>query len=77
MQDPTGKEETKAMTVRLPADQALALEKIAQIDDVPVAEAVRSAISAHIASRRGDEAFQRRVRELIERDREILERLLD
>lgn len=68
---------TKAMTVRLPSEQALALEKIAQIDDIPVAEAVRNAITTHIETRRGDEDFQRRIRELMERDRDILERLLD
>jgi hypothetical protein len=69
--------DTKAMTVRLSADQAQELEKIAQIDDVPIAEAVRAAIAEHISSRRKDREFQRRVREIIDQDRAILERLID
>jgi hypothetical protein len=72
-----GTADTRAMTVRLSAEQAEELEKIAQIDDVPIAEAVRSAIAEHITSRRQDREFQRRVREVIEQDRAILERLID
>ena len=69
--------DTKAMTVRLSVDQAAELEKIAQIDDVPIAEAVRMAVAEHISARRNDPDFKRRVREIIEQDRAILERLID
>ena len=69
--------ETKAFTVRLPEDQASALEKIAQVDDMPLAEAVRTAIQAHIETRRKDQDFQNRLREIIEQDRKILEQLAD
>ncbi len=68
-------EETKAMTLRLPAKQAKVLEAVAQIDDVPVAEAVRTAISAHIEARRGDEEFRERLKRTLEEQRDILERL--
>lgn len=68
-------DETKAMTLRLPARQAKELEAVAQIDDVPVAEAVREAITAHIARRRRDEEFRARLKRTLEKQRDILERL--
>lgn len=68
-------EETKAMTLRLPAQQAKELEAVAQIDRVPVAEAVRTAIETHIRERRADEEFRARLRHALEEQRDILERL--
>lgn len=68
-------EETRAMTVRLPSTQARELEAVAQVDGVPVAEAVRSAIEGHIVSRRADEEFRARLRRSLEENRDILERL--
>ena len=67
--------ETKAMTLRLPAEQARALEKVAQIDDVTVTDAVREAIGAHIEARRGDQSFQERLRRSLDEQRDILELL--
>jgi len=67
--------ETRAMTIRLTTQQAEELEKIAQIDHVPIAEAVRQAVTAHIQERRTDPEFQERVRRIIDQDRAILERL--
>jgi hypothetical protein len=66
---------TKTMTLRLAQQQAEALEAIAHADGVPVAEAVRTAISAHIEQRRADKAFQKRLRVSLERNRRILEEL--
>jgi hypothetical protein len=68
-------EETRAMTMRLSATQAKELETVAQVDGVPVAEAVRSAIEGHIAARRQDEEFRARLRRSLEENRDILERL--
>lgn len=65
----------KAMTVRLPADQATELEAVARVDEVPVSEAVRKAIAAHIETRRKDKEFRSRLKRLIEQNREILDRL--
>ncbi|MEX2196823.1 MAG: ribbon-helix-helix protein, CopG family [Thermoleophilaceae bacterium] len=65
----------KAMTLRLPDDKAAELEAIARADEMPISEAVRSAIEHHIESRRADKDFQARLASLIERDKEILERL--
>ncbi len=63
------------MTVRLPDDQATDLEAMAQVDGVPVAEAVRRAIASQIEARRKDKAFQARLQASLERNRKILERL--
>jgi hypothetical protein len=65
----------KSMTLRLTEDQAADLEAIARIENVPVAEEVRKALAAHIATRRKDRAFQARLRASMERNSEILKRL--
>ena len=67
----------KNMTLRLSDEQAAELEAIAEVENVPVAEAVRQALAAHIAARRKDRAFQQRLRESIERNQEILRRLAE
>ena len=66
---------TKAMTLRLPAEQAAELEAVARADQKPVSEAVREAIDKLIAERRKDKEFQARLRAMIDEDRAILERL--
>jgi predicted DNA-binding protein len=66
---------TKAMTLRLPADKAAELEALARADSKPVSDTVREAIDRLIEERRKDKAFRARLREMIEEDRAILERL--
>jgi len=68
-------DDTKAMTLRLPRDQAEELEAVALVEERPVAEVVREAISAHIDARRRNEAFQKKLREKLQRNRRILEKL--
>ena len=65
----------KAMTLRLPSDQADALELVADVDGVSVSEAVRDAIESHIENRRADEGFQQRLAASMERHKRILDRL--
>lgn len=65
----------KAMTLRLPAEQADALELVAEVDGVSMSEAVRDAIESHIENRRSDDGFQERLAASIERHRRILDRL--
>ena len=65
----------KALTLRLPIDQAEALEAIAGVDEVSINEEIRRAIAAHIEARRQDDEFRERLRASMERNREILERL--
>ena len=67
--------ETKSFTLRLPAPLAEELATVADIDSVPVQQAVRDAIAGHIEARRKDRAFQERLRASADRHREILERL--
>lgn len=68
-------ETQKAMTLRLDAEQAEALEYIAAVDGVSVSEAVRDAIESHIETRRADDGFQARLADSMERHKRILDRL--
>jgi predicted DNA-binding protein len=65
----------KAMTLRLPPDQASALEAVAEVNGVTVAEEVRKAIQARIDALRSDPDFQARLRDHLERNQEILKGL--
>ena len=66
---------SKAMTLRLAEEQARELEAMARVERIPVSELVRDAIDSHIAARRKDKAFQKRLQQMLVDDREILERL--
>jgi predicted DNA-binding protein len=70
-----GERNPKAMTLRLPPEQAEALEAAAQVNGVTVAEEVRTAIWARLDALRADPDFQARLREHLERNREILKGL--
>jgi hypothetical protein len=65
----------KAMTVRLPIQQARELEAVAEVDEMTVSDAVRVAIDEHIQARRKDAAFRARLHESIRANQDILERL--
>jgi len=65
----------KTMTVRLSDEQAAALEAVARIDEMPVSEAVRSAIDERIAARRADQAFQERRRQIMKDNQRAFELL--
>lgn len=62
----------KAMTIRLSAEQAEALETVASVENLPISEVIRAAISEHIESRRQDARFQDGLKERIERARRFL-----
>jgi predicted transcriptional regulator len=64
----------KAMTIRLSADQAEALETVATVEDLPVSDVIRAAITDHIAARRRDPHFQEGLRARIERAQRLLDR---
>ena len=68
---------TKAMSLRLPEDTAAELAAIARTEEMPVSEAVRQAIDNHIAARRADKDFQKRLKKRLEEDRQVLERLAE
>jgi predicted DNA-binding protein len=68
---------TKATSLRLSPELAAELGAVARAEGVPVSDVVRAAISKHIATRRADEVFQARLKEQMEKDREVLERLTE
>jgi predicted transcriptional regulator len=66
---------SKAMTLRLTDEQAREVEAVARADRIPVSELIRDAIDSHIAHRREDNEFRARLRQMMEEDRAILDRL--
>jgi predicted transcriptional regulator len=65
----------KTMTLRLSDEQARQLEAVARVDETTVSDAVRQAIDERIAARRADQDFQKRLRRMLEENKEALERL--
>ena len=66
---------TKNMTVRLPDDLAADAEALARVEGKSVNELVKDALADTVERRRRDPKFKARVRQIIEEDRELLERL--
>lgn len=65
----------KTTTVRLPEDLADTVEAVARGRGVSVNTVVVDALQAEVERVKGDKDFVARLRELTERDREILDRL--
>jgi predicted DNA-binding protein len=66
---------SKATSLRLPEPLAAELAAVARADGMPISEAVRQAIEKHIAERRADEEFQKRLKQLLEDEQKLLKRL--
>lgn len=66
---------TRNMTVRLPDDLAADAEALARVEGKSVNETIKDALSEAVERRRRDPKFKARVRQIIEEDRELLERL--
>jgi predicted transcriptional regulator len=66
---------TKAMTLRLSPDRAAELEAIARAEEMPVSDTVRVAIDKLIEEKRNDAEFQQRLRQLMDENKRVLERL--
>jgi predicted transcriptional regulator len=62
----------KAMTIRLSAEQADALETVANVEQRAVSEVIRAAIAEHIEGRRRDPGFQQGLQARIERASQLL-----
>ena len=62
----------KAMTIRLSAEQAEALNTVATVDGMPVTQVIRAAIAEHIELRKDDPVFQDGLRQRIERAQRML-----
>jgi len=67
------KPKEKAMTVRMPVDQAESLELIATVDSRSVTWIIRQAVSQYQLERLKDPAFQTRLRAYIKRQQLLLE----
>lgn len=62
------------MTIRLSEDQAVALETVATVENLPVSEVIRAAIAEHVESRARDPVFQKSLRERIHRAERLLKK---
>jgi predicted DNA-binding protein len=68
---------TKATSLRLSPELAAELAAVARAQELTISEIVREALSDYIAAVRSDDRFQARLREQMEKDRELLERLAE
>ncbi len=66
---------TRNLTVRLPDDLAADAEALARVERKSLNELVADSLSDAVEQRRRDPAFKARVRQIIDEDRELLERL--
>jgi hypothetical protein len=66
---------TKQTTVRLPEELADDAEAVARINGTSVNALIVDALTAEIERVRRDEDFTNRAKRLLERDKELLERL--
>lgn len=67
----------KATTVRLPEDLAETAEVVARARGVSVNTLILEALTAEVERVRNDDEFMDRLHGLVERDREILDRLAE
>ena len=68
---------TKNMMLRLDPELAERLQAVAEVEERPIAEVVREAITALIEQRRGDEHFRRKLQENLARHERALRMLQD
>lgn len=66
---------TKVTTIRIEDDLNEEINAVARAEGVPASEVVRAALYRHVAELMADPLIQARLRELLEKDREVLERL--
>lgn len=63
------------MTIRLDDERAAMLEMVARAEETTTTDTIREAIDEAIDRRRQDPEFKARLQRIIERDKEILDRL--
>ncbi|MGN6276097.1 MAG: ribbon-helix-helix protein, CopG family [Solirubrobacterales bacterium] len=68
---------TKATSLRLSPELAAELAAVARAQGLTISEVVREALSDYIAAVRSDTGFQASLREQMEKDRELMERLVE
>jgi predicted DNA-binding protein len=65
----------RVISLRLPEDLAAHAEMVARIEGKPMSGFITDAIAAQIEATRADPEFQQRLRERIEADKRIIDRL--
>ncbi len=65
----------KQTTVRLPEELAETAEAVARVKEVSVNALITESLSAEIARVKADKDFMARMKKLLERDKELLDRL--
>ena len=65
----------RVTTIRQPEEQAEDVELVARVDGIASSELIRVAIATYLDERRASPEFQARLRDRLEADRKILERL--
>jgi glutamate-1-semialdehyde aminotransferase len=65
----------KQTTVRLPEDLAEEAEAVARVNGISLNALIIESLTAEIARVRADEEFRTRLRRIVERDKELLDRL--
>ncbi|MDX6635153.1 MAG: Ribbon-helix-helix protein copG family [Solirubrobacterales bacterium] len=68
---------TKVLSLRLPEEIAVEIAAVARANGVSVSRAIRMAIEDYVAAQRSDKAFKARLKQRLEEDRELLERLTE
>ena len=66
---------TKQTTVRIPDELAAEVEAVARVKDMSLNSVIIESLQAEIERVKADEDFTARAKKLIERDKELLERL--
>ena len=66
---------TKQTTVRLPEDLADEAEAVARVKGTSVNQLIVDSLTTEIARVRADREFTKRAKRLLERDKELLDRL--
>ena len=63
----------KNMTLRLDQELAARVEAIAEIEELPIAEVIRSALKEHIEIRKRDSEFQLKLRKKVAQQQQVSE----
>lgn len=65
----------RVTTVRMTEEQAVEVELVCRVLGINLSELIRLAIAQHLTERKADPEFQKRLRDRIEHDQQILIRL--
>jgi hypothetical protein len=66
---------TKVMTIRIDDDLHDEVNAEARADDLPASEVIRATLHHYIADRKSDPQFRGRLRQLLAKDTEVIDRL--